>query len=215
MKDQSGVKRAYRSSARAAAAGATRVAIIEAATRSFVDRGYGAVSIDDIASEAGVARATVFNAVGGKAALLRAAYDVAIVGDDEPVPLPDREWARPVRDAPDGPAMLDRYARMVTVIDGRVAAIYEVLRGAATAHDDVRAHWDEIRAGRRTGAENVVKMLTAHGPLRRGLTRGVAADIVELLMDPGHHTQLVALRGWSTTAFERWLATTLRQQLLD
>jgi hypothetical protein len=63
--------------------------------------------------------------------------------------------------------------------------------------------------------ENVVKMLAAHGPLRRGLTRTAAADVVELLMDPGHFTHFVTLRGWSTKAFERWLASTLRQQLLD
>src|SRR5690349_12379851 len=112
MKQGADVKRAYRSSARAASASATRVAIIDAAAQLFVERGYGAVSIDDVAASADVARATVFNAVGGKAVLLRAAYDVAIVGDDEPIPLPDRPWARPVRDAPDGPTMLERYAHM-------------------------------------------------------------------------------------------------------
>src|SRR4051794_11157335 len=113
MKEPAAVKRAYRSSARAESAATTRLAIIEAAARLFVEHGYGAVSIDDVARAAEGARATVFNAVGGKAALLRAAYDVAIVGDDEPIPLPDRTWARPVREAPDGPTMLDRYAHMV------------------------------------------------------------------------------------------------------
>jgi len=215
MKEPAAVKRAYRSSARDAAAGATRLAIIDAATLLFLERGYGAVSIDDVAAAAEVARATVFNAVGGKAALLRTAYDVAVVGDDEPIPLPERPWARPVREAPDGPTMLDRFAHMVTEGHGRVAGIYEVLRGAATAHDDVRAHWDEICAGRRTGAENVVKMLAAHGPVRRGLTRATAADVVQLLMDPGHHTHFVTRRGWSPRAFERWLADALRHQLLD
>ena len=214
MNEDAEVKRPYRSAVRAAAAASTRLAIIEAASELFVDRGYGAASIDDVAAAAGVARATVFNAVGGKAALLRAAYDVAIVGDDEPVPLPDRPWARPVREAPDGPTMLDRYAHMVTVIDERVAPIYEVLRGAAMADAEVRTHWDEIRAGRRVGAENVITMLTAHCPLRRGLTRSAAADVVELLMDPSHHAHLVTRRGWSSRAFERWLADGLRHQLL-
>jgi AcrR family transcriptional regulator len=214
MKEETSVKRAYRAPNRAALAQATRLAVIDAGASLFVERGYGAVSIDDIADAAGVVRATVFNAVGGKAAVLRAAYDVALVGDDEPVPLPERLWARPVREAPDGPTMLDRYAHMITVIDQRVGPVYEVLRGAATAHADVREHWDEIRAGRRTGAENVVKMLAAHGPLRRGLTRAAAADIVELYIDPGHHQHLVAARGWSARAFERWLAQTLRAQLL-
>ena len=215
MKEGADVKRPYRAKARAAAAQATRVAIIEAATDLFVERGFGPVSIDDIAAAAGVARATVFTAVGGKAAVLRAVYDVAVVGDDEPVPLPDRPWARPVREAPDGPTMLDRYARMVTTVDRRVAGVWEVLRRAAGAHDDVRAHWDEIRAERRAGAANVVTMLRRHGPLRPGLRPSAAADLVEVLIDPGLYFLLVDERGWSERAFERWLAETLRAQLLS
>ena len=153
------VKRAYESPLRRSQAESTRMSAIRAATELFVDEGYGPVSIDAIAAAAGVSRATVFNAFGGKPSLLRAAYDVAIVGDDEPVPLPERPWAQPVRRARDAPTMLVRYAHMVTVIDGRVAGIYEVIRGAASAHAEVREHWDQIRRERRTGAANVVSML--------------------------------------------------------
>jgi AcrR family transcriptional regulator len=214
VKKSEPVKRAYRSTVRAAAAASTRLSIIEAASVLFVDRGYGPVAIDDIAAAAGVSRATVFNAVGGKAALLRSAYDVAIVGDDEPVPLPERPWARPVREATDGPEMLARYAHMVTVVDGRVAPIYEVMRGAASAHPEVLAHWSQIREERRGGAANVITMLRRHGPLRPGLSRRQAADIVFVLIDPGLYHQLVHEQGWRRRAFEQWLAETLNSQLL-
>ena len=36
-----------------------------------------------------MSRKTVFDSVGGKAQLMKLAYDFAIVGDDEPVPLAD------------------------------------------------------------------------------------------------------------------------------
>ena len=208
------VKRRYRSPVREQRAGSTRLAIIRAASGMFEAQGYGPVSIDAVAEAAGVSRATVFNAVGAKAALLRACYDVAIVGDDEPVPLPERPWARPVREAPDGPTLLARYAHMATVVEGRVAGIYEVMRGAASAHPDVREHWDQIRRERRGGAANVVTMLEERGPLRPGLASRAAADIVFVLIDPGLYHQLVVEQGWTDHAFESWLADTFQAQLL-
>src|SRR3954447_15408302 len=86
---------------RAAKAALTRQAVIEAAERQFVERGYGSTSVSDVAWTAGVSRATVFNSVGGKAALLRACYDVATVGDDDPTPLPQRPAMVAIVDQPD------------------------------------------------------------------------------------------------------------------
>jgi AcrR family transcriptional regulator len=209
------VKRAYDTTGRRQQAESTRLRIIRAATDLFVERGYGPTSVDAVADAAGVSRATVFNAVGGKAALLRAAYNVAIVGDDEPVPLPDRPWARPVREAADAATMLTRYAHMVTVIGGRVAGIWEVMRGAGSAHADVREHWDEIREERAVGAANVVRMLRERGGrLPDGLTTSMAGDVVLVLIDAGLYHLLVEERGWKPAAFEKWLAETLRTQLL-
>ncbi|MCU1451160.1 MAG: DNA-binding protein [Acidimicrobiales bacterium] len=209
------VKRAYDTTGRRQQAESTRLRIIRAAADLFVERGYGPTSVDAVAEAAGVSRATVFNAVGGKAALVRAAYNVAIVGDDDPVPLPDRPWARPVREATDGATMLTRYAHMVTVIDGRVAGIWEVMRGAAGAHPEVREHWDEIREERAVGAANVIRMLQERGGrLPDGLSTKMAADVVLMLIDPGLYHLLVEERSWRPAAFERWLAQTLRSQLL-
>jgi len=146
--------------------------------------------------------------------LLRAAYDVAIVGDDQPVPLPERPWAQPVRRAKDARTLLRRYAHMITVVDGRVADIWEVLRGAASAHEDVRTHWEQIRGERSRGARNVVTMLLERGRLKRGLDERRAADIVLVHIDPGLYHQLVRLQRWRPDDFEPWLADTFHQQLL-
>lgn len=208
-------RQAYRSPLRNAQAAATREAIIRAAAALFVDRGFGATSIDAVAEAAGVGRATVFTSVGGKAVLLRAAYDVALVGDDEPIPLPERAWARNVREAPTQRAAIERYAHGITDYGGRVAPIYEALRGAASTDPEVRTMWTEIREERRGGAANFVRVLTDGGPLRAGVDEQAAGDIVWVLNDPGLYHQLVVERGWQPTLYCRWLRETMRSQLLD
>ena len=122
MKRAPEVKRPYQSTLRGAQAQSTREAVIAAAARLFAEKGYAATSIEDIAAAAGVSRATVFTSVGGKAKLLKTALDVAIVGDDEPIALPDRPRSKAIRAEPDPRKYLALYAELVTEMDGRLAA---------------------------------------------------------------------------------------------
>src|SRR5450631_3090057 len=214
MKYETTVKRSYRSPLRTAQAGQTQRAIIDAATRLFVEAGYGATSIDAIAEAAGVSRATVFAAVGGKAELLKRAYDIALVGDDEPVALPDRAGSRAIRAEPDPSRYLERYAGMVVELGARVAAVYEAVRGAASADPEVRPVWDKIQQERRIGAAHVVADTAAKGPLRDGIDEKSAADVVWVLNDPGLYHLLVNARGWPAERYREWLAAALQHELL-
>jgi AcrR family transcriptional regulator len=215
MNSRRAVKRDYSSPLRDAQAQATRLNVITAAGRLFVENGYGATSIEAIAQAAGVGRATVFTSVGGKPALLRTAYDVAIVGDDEPVPLPQRPWARRVLEATTQRERIDRYADMLVLVNSRVAGICEAFRGAASSDLDVRASWESIRSERRGGAANFVRFITDLGDLRPGLDAEHAADIVWLLNDPALYHQLVVERGWSEAHYRDWLSETMQAQLLS
>jgi AcrR family transcriptional regulator len=214
MKETAPVKRSYRSPLRTAQAGQTRLAIIDAATHLFVETGYGATSMDAIAEAAGVSRATVFTATGGKAALLKTAYDVALVGDDEPVSLPNRADSRAIRAEPDARRYLERYAVFMTELGGRVASIYEAIRGAASADPEVRPVWEKIQHERRIGAAHVVADTASKGPLRDGIDEEGAADIVWVLNDPGLYHLLVNRRGWSRERLAAWLAASLVHELL-
>lgn len=208
------VNRQYQSPLREAQARATRRAVVAAAARLFVERGFGSTSVEDIAAAAGVSRATVFSSVGGKAALLRKAYDFALVGDDEPVALPDRHWAQQVRAAPSQAAAIRGYAAGIADYSSRVAPIYEAFRGAASLDLEVRAEWNEIRAERRRGAGNFVRVLRGHGELRPGLADRTAGDIVWLLNDPGLYHQLVNEQRWTQRRFTTWLTETMQAQLI-
>ncbi len=209
------MKRRYQSPLRRAQAQSTRLTIIEAAARLFIAHGYVGTSMDDIATGAGVGRATVFASLGGKAAILRAAYDIAIVGDDEPIPLPQRPWAIAVRNEPDAKRMIDAYAAMITDVSGRVAPIYEAMHGAAGADLEVRELWDAMRKERRGGAAGFVGFLVARHALRTGIDRKRAGDVVWALIDPSLYHLLVNEMAWTPAQFRTWLAETLGGQLLQ
>ena len=199
---------------RRAKAAATRLAVIDAASRVFVRDGYAGASVQDIADAAGVSRATVFNAVGGKAALLKAAYDVATVGDDEPIPLPQRPEAIAARLEPDPRRSIAIYAGMIAGIGERLARIYEVFRAAAASDPEIAAYWKEIQAERLKGARGFVGLLRPKGPLREGLDEDLAGDVVWALIDASLYHRLAVERGWTTVQFQEWLRATLESQLL-
>ena len=213
MKLQSEVKRPYQSTLRGAQAQSTRQAVIAAATRLFAEHGFAATSIEAIAAAAGVSRATVFTSVGGKATLLKTALDVAIVGDDQAIALPERPRSKAIRAEPDPRKYLALYAELVTEMDGRLAAIHEAVRGAAGVDPDARALWESHLAQHRQGASYVIGDLMRKGGLRPGLDPESAADIVWLL-GPGTYYMLVHRRGWSPQRFQTWLTETFIGQLL-
>src|SRR5262245_47318198 len=72
-------KRAYVSPLREQAAARTRALILEQAELLFAERGYGRVTVADIATAAGVASKTVFASVGSKSDILDRIVDKAVV----------------------------------------------------------------------------------------------------------------------------------------
>lgn len=173
-----------------------------------------ATSMDTIAAAAGVSRATVFASVGSKKALLKQAYDVALVGDDEPIPFPERPRSQEVRREPDPWRLLARYAGLIVEMYERLAPIYEAVRGAASADPEVREVWETIGTERRIGSDNLMKLLLARGPLRDGLDAATGADLMWVLNDPGLYHLLVNRRGWTPARFEAWLIGVMQEQLL-
>ncbi len=200
---------------RRARASATRAKILAAASELFLRDGYVPTTMPAIADVAGVSRATVFNSVGSKADVLKACYDIAIVGDDTPLPI----YARPEMQAmfaePDPRATITRYAAIITAIGTRVSPIYEVFRAAAGADPQVRAMWTQIQDERHFGATRFAEMLSAKSPRPDGLSINEAADIIWVLIDNSLYHRLVIDRSWSPDRFQRWFATTLSAHLLD
>jgi AcrR family transcriptional regulator len=212
-----GVKepRPYKSAVRAEGARRTRKAIVVAATDLFVQRGYEGTSLAEIAAAAGVARPTLVAAFGTKPALVSRVLDEALAGDDEPVPVRDRPWFRPVWEATTAHDALQAYAHVCLVIGRRAAAVVEMLRRASDSAPEVAELWRSWLRGRHAGATMVVQRDVVSASLRPGLTPETAADVLWRLNDPDHYASLVTDRGWHEERFESWLADAMIALLLD
>ena len=105
-------RRAYSSALRDQQAGLTRRRVLDAALELFLAEGYPGTTIEAVARRAEVSTQTVYNAVGGKAALLRAVYDVTLAGDDQPVPIAERPAFQAMLAETDGRRCLARYAAL-------------------------------------------------------------------------------------------------------
>ena len=214
MNSRSAKKTRYRSALRAEQAAATRQLVLDTATRLFVQHGYAATSIDLIAEIAGVGRSTVFAAAGGKPWLLKTAYDRAVVGDDEQVPLIDRPEAHKLFAMSDPAEIITAYAEIISDAAQRVSPIYEVVRSAAGIDVEAQQLWAEISDQRLSGAETIAALLKKKGGLRKGLTITIARDIIWIYNDPSLHSALVGNRGWNQNRYRAWLTDTLHHQLL-
>src|SRR5215470_8762339 len=208
-------QRPYSSPLRQQQASATRRAVLDAARELFISQGYGATTIEQIAQRAGVSKPTVFTAVGSKQMVLRAVRDRAIAGDDEPIPVARRPATDQIRAEPDQRRAVQLLARHLAGVASRYAQINEVLHAAADGgEEDLRELWQTEEDQRLTGARFWVEALTSKGPLRPGLTRGDAADVMWLLMSPDNYYRLVHRRRWTTRKYQRWLTATIIQLLL-
>jgi len=139
---------------------------------------------------------------------------VATVGDDAPLPLPQRAEALAIRAEPDPRHAIRMYAALVTGISSRLAGIYEAFRNAAGVDPEVRVMWEQIQAERLAGARRFVQIIGAKGPSLPGWQADAVGDLIWVLIDTSLYHRLVIERGWSTRRFQNWLASTMEAQLL-
>jgi AcrR family transcriptional regulator len=205
--------RSYSSTLRKSQAEATRRAVLDAARDLFITRGYGATTVDQIAERAGVSKPTVFSAVGNKQTLLHAVRDIAIAGDDQPVPIAQRPATTRIREEPNPQRAIVLLARHLTTVAGRYAVIYDVLRAAAAnGEEELRQLWAAEETQRLTGAHFWIEILRAKGAsLQPGTNVRTAVDTLWLLMAPDHYNRLVLQRNWSRQKYQRWLAVLIAQ----
>jgi AcrR family transcriptional regulator len=206
--------RRYDSPRRRAQAAATRREILDAAQRLFERQGYAATTMSTIATEAGVALKTVYVAFETKSGVLRALWNLLLRGDRDDVPVAQQQWYRAVLDEPDPERQLRLNARNSRLAKVRIAAVIEVIRGAAPADPDIEALWNRIQTEFHANQGEIVKALASRKALRPGLDVPRATDILWTLNHPDVWQLLVARRGWTPEQYEEWFGDTACEQLL-
>jgi AcrR family transcriptional regulator len=206
-------RRAYVSVARTQQAQQTRRGVIDAATRLFVERGYASTTMRAIAAEAGVSVPTVELLFGTKAQLLQVVLDVAIAGDDEPVPVLSRAWADEAQSAHDVVEFLSVVADVVRDAQVRSAGVMLAAYEAAASDPDIQVLIADRESQRQRSAAWIVDHIRARATLRPGLDRAAAVEMVWLLMDPVIFSRLTRNRSWSTDRYASWFAESVNRLL--
>lgn len=206
--------RPYDSSRRQAQARQTRAAILETARAQFLERGYTATTVGDIASAVGVSVETVYKAFANKAGLLKAMFDVAIVGDDAPIPFQQREMVARIRAEPDGRKKLEIYGNDYAERAERAVPVQLLARDAAASDPSARAVLEQLNQERLSGMTAFSQHLHESNVLRRGVRAADALDVLWLFTAPETYERLVIERGWTTKRFGRWIAQQLTAALL-
>ena len=176
----------------------TRAAVLSAARTLFAERGWAATGVRDIARAAGVSVETIYATIGSKVALLTAALDGAVVGDDEPVPLAERPMflalGRGGREERTAAA-----AALITDIHVRTIGLELALREGAGSEPALADLLDAQEENRRRSTDAGMGLVLDRPIVER------ERDLFWAQTAPEVYDALVNRSGWSPQQYDTWI----------
>ena len=207
------VKRSYDASGRRAQARARRLAVVQAARELFERDGYRPTTITAIAAHAGVSAESVYKGFGTKAALAKAVFDLALAGDDEPVPVAERPAMQAVRDEPDVRRKIAMFADGLAYRQARSARVQILIRDGRHVDDSLAPVWDKLRDEGLAGMTMLGRHLRQTGQLRAGISLDEVRDVLWNYLAIDHYERLVLSQGWPHERYTRWLTDAITSAL--
>ena len=174
--------------------------MLVAAYELFCSDGYRATTMNAMAERAGVAVQTLYFTFHTKDVLFQAVHERTVLGDED-VPPPMQPWYVAAVASDDVRQAVRHICRGVLSISRRVAPMIPAFH--AVAGDPAGEVWEGSERLRHDGMVQLVDALTKKAPLREGVSKAHAADVLDLLLGPDLYRTMVLGRGWS----ERQLAT--------
>jgi AcrR family transcriptional regulator len=204
--------RRYDSTRRRQQAEQNRQAVLAAARKRFLAQGYAATTIAEIARDAGVSVETVYKAFTTKAGVLKALFDVSVAGDDEPIPMVQRDVIQNVVNATEATRKLEIYAEHLASTMPRSAPVQLLARDGAASSRDAAEVWKQIRHETLTAMTMFASDLANTGQLR--VSSRQARDVLWTYHAPELYELLVLERGWSAARYGKFIAHALISALL-
>lgn len=204
--------RRYDSTQRRQQAQQNRARVLQAARQRFLAQGYAATKIAEIARDAGVSVETVYKSFATKAGVLKALFDVSVAGDDDPIPMAQREIIQKVLDAPEATRKIAIYAEHLASTMPRSAPVQLLARDGAASSADAAAVWKQIRDETLTAMKMFAADLGKTGQLR--VSAAVARDVLWTYHAPELYELLVLERGWSAARYGEFITAALTDALL-
>lgn len=196
-------RRKYDASRRQSQANDTRLAVIRAAQRLFIEQGYGRTTMAEVARAAGVSVETVYAAFKNKATLLHRVWDITVGGDDEEIVFHERPEVVAIRAEPDLAKRLMLHATFSTTTMRRVAPFLRALEGAAAAEAAAAEMLTEVGRQRLAGLSVMASEAAATGQL--AVSEEECRDVVWSFTDGTLWHRLVEERGWSDERYAAWV----------
>jgi AcrR family transcriptional regulator len=207
-------RRRYNSSARTRQREATRAAIVDAAAAAFIENGYAATTIAQIAARAEVSPETVYGVFGTKRDVLRAVVERASAGAPNTDAWRTEDWLARVKAEPNQRRRLELITDATRDVLRRVAPVDEIVRSVAASDPEIAALQDELERRRRSDLRGLVQLLAEAGPLRVSID-----DAVDLWWALGHpagpYRSLTVDRRWSDRRARAALTDVVARALLD
>jgi AcrR family transcriptional regulator len=199
--------RSYHSPRRREVAAATRGSILQAARELFAARGYGRVTVADIARQAGVAAKTVYASAGGKADILSELIGQA--AEDSGA----RETLAAARRATGLAEAMRILARGTRAGNESHQDAIEIMYAAMPVHDDAQALWEQGTSLYREVLDGIAAHLSDTGLLSPDLDPARAADMLWFCFGPASWRTLTRECHWTWDEAERWLASQAEKML--
>ena len=200
------VKRSYDASRRREQARARRLAVALAARDLFERDGYRPTTITAIAAHAGVSAESVYKGFGTKAALAKAVFDIALAGDDEPVPVAQRPAMQAIRDEPDVRRKIAMFTEGLAHRQARSARVQILIRDGRHVDDSLAPVWAKLTDEGLAGMTMLGRHLLGTGQLRDGIDLEEVRDMLWNYLAIDHYERLVLTQGWPLQRYAHWLA---------
>lgn len=201
-------KRAYNSDNRLAQAAQTKSRILAVAQELFKTEGFELVTIEKIAQAAEVSAPTIYALFQSKRGIMRALMDEAL-------PTGTRlALVEVIKEEKSPQERLKTAAKLSRQMYDAERAHMEIFRGASVLAPEFKELEEEREQRRYKRQEESVRVMAAEGALIKELSITKARDIGWALTGRDMYRMLVIERGWSSDAYENWLAELLIKTLI-
>jgi len=207
------VKRTYDASRRREQASARRHSVVLAARDLFEQDGYRPTTIAAIAARAGVSAESVYKGFGSKAELAKAVFDLALAGDDEPIPIAERPAMQAVHAEPDARRKIVMFVGGLALRQARSAGVQLLIRDGRHVDDALTPVWAKVNDEGLVGMTMLGRHLLDTGQLRPGIDLNEVRDVLWNYLAIDTYERLVLTRGWPLQRYSAWLARTITSAL--
>jgi AcrR family transcriptional regulator len=144
----------------------------------FSIHGYSGATIDSIDQESGVSSESIYAVFGNKRTVLTSLVDLAVAGDQRPVPLLQRAGPQAVLQEKDPVHLLTLFAQDISGILERVAPVFEMIRMAAKTGPDIADLLKNLLEQRLQNLNAVARQLNAFNALREDIDEKQVAETI-------------------------------------